>query len=345
MNSTNSTTLKAVLFKSEERFSAFQKKLSEYGVDTTTLDFEAHEWIDFDYSNIDLIIYYSYFKYSSNHPLSLHEVYDNLMYIHSEYPNVMIYPDPNIIRYYNDKYRQYLFLKKHDYPIPETIPLLSDKSVDLADKRLGYPMVIKNRYGAGGGSVFRAFNKKELKRYYNLSTLNLFNIGCAKYFGRMLSKREFYWHLIKDKRSIYPFLSPPLLAQKFITIDRDLKTVVGNYKVVEGHWRFQANEAMWKVNIDDGGVGVWSKIPQNAIDLSIRLAKELNTSWINLDMIVSNGKFLITEFSPVWHHYAYKEKPSFVYKDDYNIDIPLEISLDLEKIIVESLIDVVKERR
>jgi len=46
---------------------------------------------------------------------------------------------------------------------------------------------------------------------------------------------------------------------------------------------------------------------------------------------------LITEFSPVWHHYAYKEKPSFVYKDDYNIDVPLEVSLDLEKIMIRSI--------
>ncbi|MCD4677448.1 MAG: hypothetical protein K8S18_15860 [Desulfobacula sp.] len=38
-----------------------------------------------------------------------------------------------------------------------------------------------------------------------------------------------------------------------------------------------------------------------------------------------------------------KEKPSFVYKEDYNIDTPLEISLDLERIIVESLIKAVEK--
>lgn len=335
---------KAVLFKSQERFSAFQQKLSEYGVDTTVLDFETHEWVDFDYNNIDFAIYYPSFKYSSNHPLALQEVYDNLLFIHAEYPNIKMFPDPNGIKYYNDKYRQYLFLTKHGYPIPETIPLFSEKSVDLADKKLGYPMVIKNRYGAGGGSVFRIFNKKELEKYFNLSKLNLFNLDSAKYFSSMLSKRIFYYHLIKEKRATYPFLSPPLLAQKFLRIDRDLKTVVGYYNVVEGHWRIRANENMWKMNIDGGGTGVWGKVSQEAIDLSVKLAKDLKASWINIDLIKSNGKFLITEFSPVWHHYAYKEKPSFVYKADYNIDIPLEVSLDLERIIVESLIDAVKRK-
>ena len=51
------------------------------------------------------------------------------------------------------------------------------------------------------------------------------------------------------------------------------------------------------------------------------------------------GEFLITEFSPVWHHYKYKEKPDFIYRDNYNINIPLEVSLDLERIIVESMFD------
>jgi hypothetical protein len=337
--------MKAVLFKSQERFSAFQDKLSEYGVDTIILDFEDQEWIDFDYSNVDFIIYYPSFKYSSNHPLALQEVYDNLLFIHSEYPDVMIFPDPHGIKYYNDKYRQYLFLTKHGYPIPETIPLFSQKSVEMADKKLGYPMVIKNRYGAGGGSVFRVSSKKELQNYYSLSTLNLFNLDSAKFFAGMFSKKNFYYHLIKAKRSNYPFLSPPILAQKFVKIDRDLKTVVGGGKVVEAHWRYQVDESMWKMNIDGGGTGVWGYVPDEALEVSVRLANDLNTSWLNLDLILNGDQFLITEFSPVWHHYAYKEKLGFVYKDDYNIDVPLEVSLDLERIIVESLIDAVKKEK
>jgi hypothetical protein len=332
-------SLKAVLLKSKVRFASFKQKLSEYGVDYTILDFKNQDWIDFDYNYIDFIIYYpTFIEYSSNHPLALHEVYDNLMFIHSEYPNIKFYPDPKITKYYNDKYRQYLFLKRHGYPIPETVPLFSEDSVDLADKKLGYPMIVKNRYGAGGGSVFSVFTKKELKKYYNLSKLNLFNLDSAKYLGGLLSKRIFYYHLIRERRAPYPFLSPPLLAQKFVPIERDLKTVVGDHKIVEGHWRIRSDESMWKMNIDGGGIGEWSKIPQEAMDLSVRLSKDLEASWINLDIIVTDRECLVTEFSPVWHHYGYKEKPNFVYKDDYNIDIPLHISLDLERMIIESLI-------
>ena len=340
MNSNNnkiSTNPKAVLFKSYERFTAFHNKLKEYGVNTTILDFDTNEWINFDYTDIDFVIYYPSFKYSSNHPLALSDVYDNITFIHSRYPHIKLYPDPNIIKYYNDKYRQFLFLNSHKYPIPETIPLLSETALDHAEKKLGYPMIIKNRYGAGGGSVFRISNRKELTKYYNIASLNLFNLDSARYFIKMFSKKIFYYHLIKEKKSPYPFLSPPLLAQKFIKIDRDLKTVTGNYKAVEGHWRLQADQDMWKMNIDGGGTGIWSEIPQEAIDLSERLARDLKTIWLNIDLIISGENFLITEFSPVWHHYAYKEKESFVYKDDYNL-VSLELSLDLERIIVESLL-------
>ena len=328
---------KAILFKSKKRFSSFREKLLRYGVEFEILDFSEQEWIEFDYSDVDFVIYFPSFRFTSNHPLSLHEVHDNLMYIHSQYPRLKIFPDPNVIKYYNDKYRQFLFLKKNMFPIPKTIALFSERSVDLASETLGYPMVVKNRYGASGGTVFRVFEKKELLRLFKISQMNLFNYESVRYFLSMLKEREFYYHLIKERNASYPFLSPPLLAQEFVTISRDLKTVVGDGKVVEAHWRYKANDEMWKVNIDAGGVGVWSKVDQAAIDVSVRLARELDARWINLDLIERDGEFLITEFSPVWHHYAYKEKPTFVYNDDYDIEMPLEVSLDLERIIVESL--------
>ncbi len=336
--------IKAVIFKSEERFESFKNKLIDYGIDPVILDFDEMDWIDYDFSDTDIVIYYPSFRFSSNHPLALQRVYDNILFVHLSYPKVVMYPDPEIIRFFNDKYRQFLFLNKNGYPIPETIPLFSGKSLKMAEKRLGYPMIVKNRFGAGGGSVFRVFNRKELNEIYQMSQMNLFHIGAFKYFGSLLRKRIFYWHLIKAKKAVYPFFSPPILAQKFIHIDRDLKTVVGNGKVVEAHWRHQADDSMWKMNIDGGGTGVWGYVPEEALGLSVRLSKELFSNWLNLDLVMSNGNFLITEFSPVWHHYSYKEKPNFIYKDDYNLEVPLEISLDLERIIVESLIDRVKRR-
>ena len=333
---------KAVLFKSAERFISFQNRLSECGVDFKVLDFDSNGWTGFDFKDIDFLIYYPSFEFTSNHPLALQRVYDNILFIHDAYPHLKIYPDPNIIKYYNDKYRQFLFLKKNSYPIPDTIPLFSEESIALADKELGYPMILKNRFGAGGGSVFKISDRKELMRFYRLAKMDMFNTGALRHFLAMFSEKNYYYRLIKVKKAPYPFFSQPLLAQRFVNISRDLKTVTGGYEVVEAHWRYQADKSIWKMNIDSGGTGVWGHVPEEALELSVRLAKDLKASWLNIDMIMSEGRFLITEFSPVWHHYAYKEKPSFIYNEDYNIKIPLEISLDLERIIVESLIRAVK---
>lgn len=337
--------MKAVLFKSKERFDSFAKKLSEYGVSFTVLDFESPGWVTFDFGGIDFVIYYPSFGFSSNCPLSLYEVRDNLTHLHACYPHLRIYPDPNLIPYYNDKYRQYLFLLSQGYPTPPTIPLLSRESLEQAEKALGYPMVVKNRFGAGGGYVFRVDCRKDLETYFRLSGFDFVHTGSLRFFWNLIRKRIFYWHLIKNRRMLYPFLSYPLLAQKYIEHDHDLKTVVGGSRVVEGHWRRKANRTMWKVNIDGGGVGEWSYIPDEAINLSVRLSRDLHASWINIDLMPENGRFLITEFSPVWHHYAFREKPTFVYKDDYNLDTPLDVSLDLERIIVESLIEDAGQKR
>ncbi len=329
--------MKAILFKSENRFEAFKKTIEKYNIECTILDFDESEWIDFDYSSIDILIYFPSFEFSSNHPHTLIRVKDNLSHLYKIYPHLIMFPDPHILDYYNDKYRQFLFLQRNNYPIPETIPLASRQMVKAAVNRLGFPMVIKNRYGAGGDTVFMVKSESELNEFFQLSRQDYFGFHSVKYFFNMVTKRSFYYNLIKAKKMKYPFFSPPLLAQKFINMEKDLKTVVGDNKVIEGHWRLKANSDMWKVNIDDGGIGEWSFIQQEAIDLSEKLSIDLNTRWLNIDIVLSGETFLITEFSPIWHHYKYKEKESFVYKDDYNISTPLQESLDLEDIIVNSL--------
>jgi hypothetical protein len=338
------TMLKAVLVKSPYRFETFHKTLEEFGVDVTNLDFDEQEWMDYDYGDTDFLIHYPIFKHSSNHPLALQEVYDNIMFLSEIWPQMKIYPDPGLIKYYNDKYRQFLFLKHHGFPIPETIPLFSKNSVDEASDRLGFPLVLKNRYGAGGGQVFKVGSRKELLGYYRMSKMDLFNTSAFKHFiHKFLKKRVSYYWLVKGRNSLYPFFSSPLLAQKFMHIEKDLKTVTGYGKMVEAHWRYQADSSMWKMNIDGGGTGVWEYVPEEAIEVSLRLAKALKATWLNIDLMQSHGQFLISEFSPVWHHYGYKEYPSFIYKDNYNIDMPLEKSLDLERIIVESLIEATRK--
>jgi glutathione synthase/RimK-type ligase-like ATP-grasp enzyme len=330
--------IQAVLFRSQRRFDAFKARLQKSGVEVTVLDFDTPGWVDHDFTKTDIVIYFPEFAHTSNHPLSLYRVNDNLMHIHRLFPHIRMFPDPNVIPFYSDKYRQYLFLHARGLPHPETYALTSEAALDEVAHRLGYPLVVKNRFGAGGDFVFKVTSHGELTHLYRMSQLDLFRLGAVRHYLRWFTTRLFYYHLIRERRMAYPFLSPPLLAQKYVPHDRDIKTVVGDGKVVEAHWRRKASEQMWKVNIDGGGIGEWSRVPQEIIELSERLAGELRATWLNIDIIPHGERYLITEFSPVWHHYAYKEQPSFVYKDDYNIGVPLELSLDLERIIVESLL-------
>jgi len=335
--------IEAVLFRSQRRFAAFKERLEESGVEVAVMDFDAPDWVAHDFSKTDIVIYFPEFVHTSNHPLSLYRVNDNLMNIHRMFPRIRMFPDPNVIPFYSDKYRQYLFLRARRLPHPETYALSSEAALDEAAYRLGYPLVVKNRFGAGGDYVFKVTSRDELVHLYRMSQLDLFRIGAARHYLRWCTTRLFYYHLIRERRMAYPFLSPPLLAQKYVAHDRDIKTVVGDGKVVEAHWRRKADAQMWKVNIDGGGIGEWSYVPPEILALSERLAGELNATWLNIDIIPDGEGYLITEFSPVWHHYAYREQPSFVYKDDYNIAMPLTQSLDLERIIVESLLKAVKK--
>lgn len=338
--------MKAILVKSAERFEAFRAKLQNYGIETTIIEAGSKNWLNRDFGGYDLLIYFPTFQFSSNSPLAHRHVVDFIRHMHLTYPTMAIFPDPLVIDYYNDKYRQFLFLKSRSFPIPPTVPLESSSAVEEADQTLGYPMVLKNRHGAGGGAVFIVNNKKELLQHYRLSIFDFWNLAAVRHFLARFRRRLFLWHLIKARRMTYPFYSAPLIAQQFVQTDRDVRVVVGDGKVIEAHWRIQASASQWKVNIDAGGIGEWSAFPDEVLDLGTRLARELGTrGWVALDALKTGSRFLITEFSPVWHHYLYKEKPTFVYKSDYNLDTPLEISLDLERIIVESFIDRVRSRQ
>ena len=132
-----------------------------------------------------------------------------------------------------------------------------------------------------------------------------------------------------------PELSLPLLAQKRINVDRDLRIVVVNGKTWEAHWR--VCEKGWKANIDGGGAGIWSQVPEDVLESSEQLAADLETQWLAVDVLYDDGQFHITEFSPVWHHYRINEKANFSYREDYNIDTPVDEGHDFEGMIIRTL--------
>lgn len=324
------------LIKSDYRCKRFQDKLLEYGCEILIVDFDDPSWTRVDLNRVDFLIFYPTWESSSNRPDALNRVKHNLMHIHRCFPNLPMYPDPNVIPYYNDKYAQFLFLTSNRFPIPKTVVLDSHRTLESIEGSLGYPCIVKNRYGAGGNFVFLVNDDVELRGIYDYSRLTFSSKKPAALLLKRLLSRSFLRAGFGAREAVYPFLSFPLLAQKFIPHDKDLKIVVGDYTPIEGHWRKKPEDNSWKMNIDGGGIGEWSYVPEEVKSLAVRLAKSLKAKWLNIDFMFHDDKPLISEFSPVWHHYAQDENKNFVYKDDYNFDIPAAEATDLEELIVSS---------
>jgi hypothetical protein len=331
--------LRAALFRSTRRVSAFRAACEELGVDVVELDWERPEWLDFDFQTVDFLIYFPEFQLSSSHPLSLWRAKDNIRAIVQRHPRLRAFPDPSLLPYYGDKYPQHLFLRSCGFPIPETWPVSNERELVWATDRLGYPFVMKNRFGASGDFVRRIDSPDQALAMLRSAAMDCLRARSILGGARRLMSRHFWYEVLKIRQLAYPFFSLPLLAQKFVPHARDLKTVVCGSEVVEAHWREKADASMWKMNIDSGGVGVWTHVPDDALELSSRLAQQLRSTWLNIDLLPVDHGFLISEFSPVWHHYSYREKPSFVYRSDYNVKVPIEEASRLEPMIVRSLVD------
>ena len=328
--------MKVALFRSDKRFGSFSKKLESYGCEVIEMSFDSSDWYLHDFSAYDCLIYFPSFLGSSSKADSLLNVKSNLRFLNSQFPDLAMFPDPNLFKYYNDKYEQFLYLSKLGFPIAKTIPIKNLALLDEVEKRIGYPCVVKNRYGAGGDYVYLVKSRTELANLVRFANLNFSGWKNGILILRHILSRKFLRGFFGSRVSDYPFLSLPLLVQEFIEHDRDLKLVIGDNTVVEGHWRRKAASSMWKMNVDGGGIGEWSNIPEDIQTLGVSLAKSLGAKWLNIDFIFKDGLALISEFSPVWHHYKYKESDRFVYSDSYNLPLSPETASDLEELIVSS---------
>jgi glutathione synthase/RimK-type ligase-like ATP-grasp enzyme len=325
------------LVRSPERFEAFRQELSAHGCDVREISFDSENlWSEYDFASLDAIIFFPSFQFASSHPLALRHVQDQLAEIHRRHPHIKMFPDPALAPYYGDKVRQQLFLSRAGFPVPRTVVLETEASMLRAEQALGFPMVVKNRFGAGGDYVFLVENRKQLRAYFNASNMRFSGIEGWRFASSRFLRRSTIRGFFGDREAYYPLLSAPLLAQEFVPHDSDLKTVVGDGTAVEFHWRRKADKSMWKMNIDGGGIGEWSYVPPEPLELSVRLAKALGTKWLNTDLLHSKGQWFISEFSPVWHHYKYREMPSLRYEESYNGPIDAERASKLETLIVKS---------
>lgn len=312
--------------------------LTNNNIEISELNIDSTDWLEFDYSATETIYLYPDFLTLSGDPYSLFHIKDNLKHISEKYPHLRIYPDPNSYDYYNDKYKQFLFLKENGFSIPKTLPIFSADSIEHVINSLSFPMIVKNRHGAGGKFVFLIKSHFELERLYHASYVKF---GIKKQGNLIIKelKKQFLKMPVKNYDYFKTQLSMPLIAQEKIEIYKDIRTVIVNAKVWEAHWRVNSKRKGFKTNIDAGADGLWSRIPVEIILECERLAKLLNIKWLGVDILYDDttGKHYFTEFSPVWNHYQLNEKSNFYYFEDYNIATNVKEGHDFESMIFKTL--------
>ncbi|RSK29101.1 hypothetical protein EJF36_20680 [Bacillus sp. HMF5848] len=105
--------------------------------------------------------------------------------------------------------------------------------------------------------------------------------------------------LIENERQFLDYASKNevLYVQEYLENDgKDLRVCVIGDDIFTAYWRV-GQEGEFLHNIAQGGELCFDFIPQEACDLVLQIAKELNINHAGFDVIVSGGKYYILEFN------------------------------------------------
>ncbi|MCH8531813.1 MAG: hypothetical protein LAT65_13255 [Saccharospirillum sp.] len=96
--------------------------------------------------------------------------------------------------------------------------------------------------------------------------------------------------------SRYCASSPVLYVQEYLPIDRDLRIVIIGDKVVTAYWRHQAPQGFYN-NIARGGWVEHSSVPESAIELALKVARQLGVNHAGFDIAMVGGHPYLLEFN------------------------------------------------
>lgn len=112
------------------------------------------------------------------------------------------------------------------------------------------------------------------------------------------SSMGFGVHLIEDKKQFRSYCNTNdiLYIQEKLPIDRDMRIIYVGDEVIASYWRIGA-ENSFKNNVAQGGCISYENVPQKALDLVDRIAKELDINHAGFDVAEVDGYFYIFEFN------------------------------------------------
>lgn len=168
----------------------------------------------------------------------------------------------------DDKMETAIALSNAGVPMPKTLPGLlcytptatvSEATLDLVERELGYPVVVKESYGSFGAQVYKADDRASLKEIA----------------GKVLFKHHLYQQYVAT------------------SCGRDIRVIVIGGKVVAAMERRSTTD--FRANIERGGVGYPLDLPPEAAALAIKAAHILGLDYCGVDILYGPQSYLLCE--------------------------------------------------
>ncbi|SFM35997.1 ATP-grasp domain-containing protein [Marinobacter zhejiangensis] len=87
-----------------------------------------------------------------------------------------------------------------------------------------------------------------------------------------------------------------LYAQEYLPIDRDIRVVIVGDQVVTAYWRHQSDQGFYN-NVARGGRIDTSPVPEAALELALRLARDLDVNHAGFDIAMVGNHPYVLEFN------------------------------------------------
>ena len=163
-----------------------------------------------------------------------------------------------------DKLYSQQILGQSNLPVPKTMLVRHPINLELIEKNLSYPMIVKTLSGSYGAGVFLVEDRKQFRQLMKMAELT------------------------KPSYNI--------IVQEFIqdSYGKDLRVLVVNGKVV-GCMMRQAVDGDFRANLTRGGEAIPYQIDENIEWLGGECARLLNLDVAGVDLLFNNGSYTICE--------------------------------------------------
>jgi len=183
---------------------------------------------------------------------------------HMERLGVVMINGSDAVDNVKDKLYSQQILGQSNLPVPKTMLVKHPINVELVEKNIKYPMIVKTLSGSYGSGVFMVEDRKQFRQLMKMAELT------------------------KPSYNI--------IVQEFIqdSYGKDLRVLVVNGKVV-GCMMRQAVDGDFRANLTRGGEAIPYQIDENIEWLGGECARLLHLDIAGVDLLFNNGSYTICE--------------------------------------------------